>query len=54
MGGSFRGAQSGDEGGFGGFDGGFWVFATRRWLACFPRVFGVFGLVGFALVAGLV
>ena len=33
---------------------GFWVFATRRWLACFPRVFGVFGLVGFALVAGLV
>ena len=41
-------------GGFGGFVGGFWVFATRRWLACFSRVFGVFGLVGFALVAGLV
>ena len=34
--------------------GGFWVFATRRCLACFSRVFGVFGLVGFALVAGLV
>ena len=41
-------------GGFGGFGGGFWVFATRRWMACFSRVFGVFGLVGFALVAGLV
>ena len=54
MGGSFRGAQSGDEGGFGGFDGGFWVFATRRWLACFPRVLGVLVWVGFALVAGLV
>ena len=40
MGGSFRGAQSGDEGGFGGFVGGFWVFATRRWMVVFPGFLG--------------
>ena len=27
-------------GGFGGFDGGFWVFATRRWMVVFPGFLG--------------